>query len=160
MQGRSDLSTLFKLLAFKFSQQCPVYQVRAPNFSFNTAFSSGSNHSSPVHSRKFFDNGSHSSAQEQETKELRGEIECKDHEIASYKKTIKALSVEMDELRTRVRDLEQEKHESQLFSSAEERVERAASSGAYEGAVAMLEERKAEVERLEQSLQEEREKVS
>ena len=58
----------------------------------------------------------------------------------------------------RVRDLEQEKHESQIFSAAQEREERAV-SGAYEEVMVELERRKVEEERLKKLLQEETEKV-
>ena len=52
------------------------------------------------------------SSQPQESSSLKDEIEMKDKEICSYKKTIETLSEELDELRSRVRDLEQIKRES------------------------------------------------
>lgn len=157
------MSTLLKILKFKFGQHCPVYQVRVQNFSLDGVHNT-SNHSSPLSSRKL-DSISQSSfstlgpSQEQEITELRIEIESKGREIASYKKTIKALSVEMDELRSRVRDLEHEKHESQILSSAQEREGRAV-SGAYEEVMVELERGKAEGEKLKKLLQEESDKVS
>ena len=54
-----------------------------------------------------------------ELEETNSDIESKDKEIVSYKKTIATLTEELDELRSRVRDLEQAKHESLLVPQQE-----------------------------------------
>lgn len=184
MQGRADLSTLITLLRFKFEQVCPVYQIRVASFSFGTGMSGCSTpqgggkkaESKPVRSSvacfqvqeipelktvelesKDREISSYKKTIETLTEELKA-LEIKAREISSYKKTIEALTEELDGLRSRVRGLEQAKHEGQSAL--------ATSSGSTSSAgqqeeelVRELEEERLEKERYKNLYQDEREQV-
>ena len=146
------MTTLLKMIKFKFEQQCPIHQVRVQNFSFDQHNStSGSSYSSPIGSRRLVLQSASPSMDEQEMGER-----AENQNV--HKKTIQTLEEDLEGLRSRVSDLEQEKHETQLLLAAKEREDRA-SCVINEEIIVGLERQKEENQKLKQLLKEEREKV-
>lgn len=155
------------MLEFKFNQACPVYQVRVATFSFGIPVPSTETATSPGTRKadgileappRFSITGYN---QARETTALKEDLEKKDKEICSYKKTIETLSAELDELRSRVRDLEQAKRESAcaLAREREGSIARKEERGVVEELKKELSAEKSEKERLTSMLQEETDKV-
>lgn len=96
--------------------------------------------------------------------ELRSDVESKECKILSYQKTIEALTMELDGLRSRVRDLEQAKHEAHnMLVSRGDAAASSLSNGTQEPVREKLEEERKkledEKEKYKQLLEEESEKV-
>lgn len=168
------------MLKFKFSQTCPVYQVRVASFSFGTTTRlqspspNGTRTTRTRHSMSDF-------LDEVDPPELNSSE--REKEILSYRKTIDALTMELDGLGSRVRELEQAKQESQIILEEARNINRIMleqasqggmlfgrdslySSGISNGSAQQqgeeerqLELETAEKERYQQLLEEEKEKV-
>lgn len=159
-QSRSDIATLVKMLKFKFGQSCPVYQIRVTSFSFGTSHLIGSSHSTAsTEGTKTLSR--HSINYLQEVPQPQPEVDSKEREITSYQKTIETLTKELDELRSRVRDLEQMKLENQnLLAKEKEKLAGVVMSGIQQEELRKdLEAEREEKENYKQLLQEETDKV-
>lgn len=158
------------MVTFKFGQICPVYFVRVGSFSFGMPTSNSSTSNTSDLNQRKSDNlvvpsqySIESLNQSQARESVKDQLETKDKEICSYKKAIETMTAELDEMRSRVHDLEHAKRESAILLARERegsiaRKEERESSAIEELRKEVAAERR-EKEKYRDQLQEEMEKV-
>jgi chromosome segregation ATPase len=105
------------MVKFKFCQTCPVKQVRISSFSFSSAPAQSTVNSPSLSARKAVSRHSISDLVDVPEPEGMDAGDGRDLEIFAYKKTIEAISKELDIFRHRVKELEDAKRDLDGFRS-------------------------------------------